>query len=366
MAKRVLLVTGSLNIGGLETVAMDFVRFSDKTKYQFDILIYSDSVQDYQEEAEQLGCKIIRIHGIKKGYISFINSLKKIFLEKGPYDIVHAHTFFNSAIVMMVAKRCGVPCCISHSHSIARIEDDKLKKKCAYIFLRLMLNHYSDKFCACSKAAGEYVFGRKGFARCGTVICNPVDIERFAYNQGSRKKIREELGIALEQYIVGNVGRVVSGKNISFLIDIIAQYKRDNNIFLLIVGDGNKRAEVENYARQCGVYDKVRFVGIQTNVQDYLSAMDVFVMPSRHEGLGIVLIEAMANGLPCVYEKHAIVAEISNIRLGFPVDDFEPLQWKGEIDKLVQYERHDLDVIKKELSVFDISGLCKQIDELYK
>lgn len=78
--------------------------------------------------------------------------------------------------------------------------------------MRLLLNCYSDKFAACSKEAGNYVFGRRGFNEKGYVIFYPVELDQFRYSNEKRIKIREEFGIKESQCVIGHVGRLVKGK----------------------------------------------------------------------------------------------------------------------------------------------------------
>lgn len=363
--KKVLLVVGSLNVGGLQKVAMEIVRICDPKEFSFDFLVYGEENFDYEQEVIELGCKVIRIPKPSKNYLRYYHNLKSVILNNGPYDIVHSHVYFNSAIVMKAAKKCDVACCISHSHSIARPNDTMLKKKIVYRVMRTYFKLYTDKYCACSKAAGENVFGREEFSKKGLVIVNPVNISQFQFNFKARNIIRKELNVKDSQLVIGNVGRIVPGKNIQFLIEIMCCYNK-GNVVLLLVGDGEDRKNIENLAKQKGVFTNIRFVGTRNNVSDYLSAMDIFVMPSKHEGLGIVLIEAMANGLPCVYEKNAIVDEISQISYGYPMEGFNVREWKNKIDEVILNKRMDYEVVEKKLFHFSEVEFCKQIKNLYK
>lgn len=362
--KKVLLVTGSLNTGGLEKVAMDFVIFSDRNEYKFDFLIYGNEKQDYQNEVERLGCDIIRINGPSSGYRKYYYELKRVFREKGPYDIVHSHIYYNSSIVMMAAKQCGVPLCISHSHSISRKNDRKLGKVFGYSMMRLIFRAFTDKYCACSLAAGEHVFGKREFRKKGMVIVNPIDVNGFKFNMETRTRIRKSLLIDDSQKVIGNVGRMVPEKNLLFLVEILKLYKNENTI-LLLVGDGCERKKIEKYSRNCNISSKIRFVGMKDNVVDYLSAMDIFVMPSKHEGLGIVLLEAMANGLICLYEDKAIVDEIKQLPYGHSIKGYNPLEWKREIDELLDKVRGEREQRNINLSQFNITVLSNMIDRLY-
>lgn len=362
--KRILLVSGSLDMGGVESVVMQIVRLSDKKEFSFDILVYGNRSYYYEKEAIEVGCNILRIPEPRRHYLSYYHSLKKILKNYGPYDIVHSHIFFNSSIVMMAAKRSGVPLCIAHSHSIKRQYDDQIIKKVAYGIMRILLKKYTDKFVACSKQAGEYVFGKDGFNKKGIVIFNPINIEKFAFSQKSRNKIRRELKISEDEFVVGQVGRLASVKNQKFLLEVFEQlcYKRDSK--LLLVGDGELRFELEKYAEKLGIKNKVRFTGSCSDVSDFLSAMDCFVMTSKHEGFGIVLIEAMANGLNCICETNAIVCEIKEIEYcqtitGFNVDDWcNMLITSLGRDKKMKYRN-------EKLKKFNTHTFLKNLNDLY-
>ena len=127
--KHILQVTGSLRVGGLEAVAMNCVRYSDKERYHFDFLVYGDTIETYEQEAINLGCNVYHISSPQKGYLNFYKNVKKIMESNGPYDVVHAHTFFNSGIIMRAAYKAKVPVRIAHSHSVGREQKKNISKK---------------------------------------------------------------------------------------------------------------------------------------------------------------------------------------------------------------------------------------------
>jgi glycosyltransferase involved in cell wall biosynthesis len=110
------------------------------------------------------------------------------------------------------------------------------------------------------------------------------------------------LGIANNTFVLGHVGRFVSAKNQEFLLHTLQHLlRRDPAYRLLLVGDGPRRVFVAREAHRLGVERQVVWAGNRKDVARLmLAAMDVFVFPSRYEGLGLVAIEAQAAGLPCV------------------------------------------------------------------
>ncbi len=364
--KRVLQITGSLKIGGLETVAVNCMKYADTSKYEFDFLVYGELIGEFEEEVKQYGCRVIHLLSPQNGYIKFYKNFKKILKEYGPYDIIHSHTYFNSAIPIIIAKKMGVLYCIAHAHSIKRESDNTLKKKVAYLFMRYLLNNYADKFCSCSKEAGEWVFGKVGFAKKGMILPNMIEFEKFTYSTIYRNDIRREFDISLDEFVIGCVGRLSEVKNYHFLLDVFALYRKERGGILMIIGDGELRDDLIAYAEKLQVKNFVKFTGGRRDVFKILSAMDVFVLPSKHEGLGIVLLEAMASGLRCVVNKEAIVEAVTKLEFCNCVDGWNIELWVEEINNIRnQIMGRNEYTIEKILREYSIDEFEKKINILY-
>lgn len=116
--------------------------------------------------------------------------------------------------------------------------------------------------------------------------------------EGNSRPTREDESVP--DKVIGSVGRLAKVKGQDRLIAAVASYQSDNNPFpkLLLVGDGPERGAFERQARESGVAARVVFAGYQADPAPYLARMDLFVLPSRSEGLSIALLEAMAAGVP--------------------------------------------------------------------
>ena len=111
------------------------------------------------------------------------------------------------------------------------------------------------------------------------------------------KVLRKKLGVA-DEFVVGHVGRFMYQKNHDFLIDIFAEaHRKIPQMVLLLIGDGPLREGIEEKVRGLNLIENVRFLGVRDDVQDLYNAMDLFILPSHYEGLGMVGVEAQANGL---------------------------------------------------------------------
>ncbi len=131
---------------------------------------------------------------------------------------------------------------------------------------------------------------------------NSVDTEVFSPAQPRQKEqIREELGIPADKLVVLYVGRLSEVKGVDILLGAWALLPEDlqRTTGLWIVGDGPERQNLERQAHQAGISSSVVFTGMRDNVVDYYHAADVFVLPSRAEGLSNAMVEAMACGLAC-------------------------------------------------------------------
>lgn len=291
--KKILHVIGGLDAGGAETFIMNIYRNIDKTKYQFDFFINTQHHCFYEEEAQKLGATIYRTVMKSKKPIKYIRDLNKVLKEEN-YDAVHIHTTnAYAAIPLFVIKKAKIPIRIVHSHN----SRDNISLYLQRI-LRCYLNHGLTKNLACSKKAGEWMFGKKqGDVQ---IINNAIDIKRFEYNSLKRFIIRKELMIDDEKIVFLHVGRFSKQKNHKRLVDIFAEvHKKNPNTILLLIGDGELFEIIKQYTKEINLEKSICFIGIIKNVEDYLSAADIFLFPSIYEGLPLTLVEAQANGLHC-------------------------------------------------------------------
>lgn len=336
--RKILHVCGSLRTGGLETVALNCARIVHDYGIHSDFVVFGNDIGEYEKEAQELGCNIFHISSPKLGYLKYYKELRRIIKNNGPYDIVHSHIFFNSGIVMMAAARMGVKKRISHSHSVKRQTSNRIDKFLFYKLMRHFIKKYSTDICACSKKAGEYLFGKKVFHDKGVVLVNYINRDEFIFLQNNRKKIRDEFEINGNDIVLGQVGHLTSVKNQRFLLELFAAFLgQHNDSKLLIIGDGELKEELEALAKQLKIDKNVIFTGTRSDVGSILSALDVYVCTSTNEGFGLVLLEAFVNGLKVVINKETIVDEIEKLHNCYTVDGFDNIQkWIMEIERAIK------------------------------
>ena len=167
---------------------------------------------------------------------------------------------------------------------------------------RPRMKHYVNEKFACSEKAGRWLFGDKAFERGEvTLVANAIETDKYGFSESNRRKIREKLGISGDALVVGHVGRFQVQKNHEAILRIFHEIQRKEPAArLCLIGDGELKEQIQEQAKKAGVLDKIIFTGVCQDVERYLSAMDVFLFPSLFEGLPFTLLEAQANGLPCV------------------------------------------------------------------
>ena len=233
--------------------------------------------------------------------------------------------------------------------------------------MRLLLQCCATTVCACSRAAGEYVFGKRYYARHGVLVPNIIDVDRFRFSEEARIRMRRELGVADDEHLVGQVGHLFPAKNPLFLLSVFSRYKEKHKAKLVIVGEGMMRSLMEDKIQELHLEDSVILTGSRTDVPDLLSAMDVFVCTSTNEGLGIVLLEAQANGLPCVCEEHAIVDEIKELGNCSFVSGFsDEERWCEAVSASVHNRNNTEKVEALQNSSFTIENFTRVISSLYR
>lgn len=287
---RVLQVITGMGSGGAESFLMNMYRNINRELVQFDFLLRS-SENIYKDEIEALGGRIYYTSTFPKHYFKNKREVREI-LNSNDFAAVHVHA--NALLYMTAlseAKRAGIPIRIMHSHnSSAKF---KLSLPLHYINQK-RLKYLATDFLACSKEAANWMFGQE----C-QIIKNSVDINSFAFNESARNRIRDELNLSPNSFVIGHIGRFLQSKNHEFILDVFEKCRELNKeSVLVLVGSGELFDKIKAEVTQRNLDQFVRFLGVRHDVNEVMSAFDTFIFPSKFEGLPLTLIEAQANGLP--------------------------------------------------------------------
>lgn len=296
---RVLHVIGVMHRGGAETMIMNFYRNIDRSKVQFDFIENDGMKADFDEEIRLLGGRIYRCPRYNgKNHFAYVAWWKKFLAEHGQeYRVIHGHIGSTASIYLHLAKKAGLYT-IAHSHNTTNMSLKNMVYQCYAYPTR----YIADFFFGCSLDAGISRYGKKVCADRArfTVLNNAIDTDKFVFDPQRRKEMRCKLGVE-DKLVIGHVGRFESQKNHEFLIRVFARiHELRSDAVLLLVGDGTLRPRIEEQIKQKNLSDSVILAGVQSDVSPWYQAMDVFVLPSLFEGLGIVAVEAQTSGVPCV------------------------------------------------------------------
>ena len=359
---RVLQVGLTSNRGGVESFVMNIYRKIDRSKIQFDFLVDHDKTLPYEDEIKQMGGRIYHEYYNMKDEIPG-KTVRDFFLKHPEISAVHLNlnnlnTYFR---VLTVAKKVGIQTRIIHSHNNGYMFKYNIKQKLYEQYAKLFMKRYATHFFACSNEAGRWMFGKNTKYQ---VVPNAIDIYKFKYDVQVRELIRIKQNIKAEEIVVGFVGSLNQQKDPLFLIEILCELKKISSKYkLMILGQGYLYEEVTRKIQDYNLQESVILMGNVSNVEDYLQAMDLFVLPSKFEGFGIVLIEAQAAGLKCVTSK-GVVPKDTNVtgEVQFLLKSDGPSKWARYIADM-PIER--INPTALQCSLYNIDNIIDEISEIY-
>lgn len=290
----VCLVVNSLLFGGVEKVIENYLSDFDSTQFEFSIITQDNASRGCIKHFESLGFKVLFVTHKRKNFIKNKREIKQI-LRNNNYDIVHSHMSRTNFYVLKIAKECGTKVRINHYHNV-------FEGNLAVITLIKAMNRLCDNYATdnifCSDAVKNF-FGN--YKKPGFVLHNAIDLNKFKFNEQSRKMIRDQYKLDDSTFVMGHVGRFVDQKNHLFLVDVFNEFHiNHSNSVLMLVGEGPLENEIKNKIEKLNIVSSVIFVGSTSQAYLFYQAMDFYVFPSLWEGLGLTFLEAQISGLPCI------------------------------------------------------------------
>lgn len=356
---KVAMVTNHFGITGIGTVIMNYCKALDKEKYDLTILAGQLISEKYEKECLENNIHLVALpsrHGNPKGhYIALWKALRA-----GHYDIVHDHGSSSMmAIELTIAKLAGVKNRIAHSHN----------STCPNMKVHKLLNPYFrtvyTKALACGQLAGNWLFGENNFE----VLPNGFHTDDFTFFKNERDAVRNKLGVE-NQLLIGHIGRINEQKNQEYLLDVFKEVAAiRGDAILLIVGIGPDEEKIKSRVKEHPYRDRIILYGETDNPTALYSAMDIFVLPSRYEGLPVVLLEAQMTGLPCIVSDK-VTREV----------DFGEIQWLSIEDAPTNWAKSILQTAVKSnvqrrnyrskhitrIQSYDINQTVNQLDRIYE
>lgn len=303
---KVLLVNGTtLNRGGAQAVIMSIVRnLSDE--FCFDILLFSKDEGWYDSEFLSYGGKILRIpnysgtNRFRKRldlYVRWIfnkRKVKKLIKENGPYDAIHTFMAFEAGYILSCAEKCGIKNRIAHSLTMPMIPKRKIAMQVYKRFALKSIWKYKTSLVGCTEEACLTMFG-KG-KNPWKIIYNPYNSERFDFN-----KYPYDVKQVAPRLI--QVASYSSNKNQLFSIEvfngIVKKYPQAHLDFVGFELENGYLRKMQDKVSEYDLTHNVSFYESDANIPELMSRSSYFLLPSKSEGFGIVLIEAQSMGLKC-------------------------------------------------------------------
>lgn len=361
---RVLQVGMSQYYGGTESFIMNQYRKIDRNKVQFDFLNVYNGPLACEDEIKELGGRIYSLDmSRRKGLRQYKKKIDGFFKENGSnFDIVHCN--FQSLInidLLRYAKKYNIEGRIAHAHNAGYGKEPNLLQKLLISLNKINISKYATNYFACSTLAGKWMFGHKK----STIIHNAIDTKEFLYNEKTRDNVRVQYGINKEKVILF-VGRLDPQKNPLFLIDIFNEIiKKQKDWKLLLIGDGILRNDVNDLISKYNLHEYVQLLGTRSDVKDFLQAADYFLLPSKFEGLGIVLIEAQSAGLQCFTSKDVVPSDVDITGLvNFVSLNENAMTWANAIMRAEPIERsNQIEAITQ--AGYDSETNVRILEEIY-
>jgi glycosyltransferase involved in cell wall biosynthesis len=286
-----------LPVGGVEQQLARVLRAYDRSEVDPIVCSLSDP-GEIGQEIKAAGVPVIALGRLGHRFsLAIARDLARIMREH-EITVVRTHQYHANMYGRIAARLAGVPCVVASVHNVYT-RDRKFHRRLVNRFLA----RWSDRVVAVSEAVKADIVRYDGLSPDWvSVIYNGVDCDVYA--GVGRAEARRELGFGADEIVVGSACRLHEQKGLAHLIDALAVLgKRGEKVTLALAGDGPARDALAMRARDAGVGDRVRFLGMRRDVPRVLAAIDIFAMPSLWEGLGTSLIEAMAAGKPVVVSE---------------------------------------------------------------
>lgn len=368
---RILQIGMTCNIGGLETYLIQQFKHLDNARVVYDFVNNNAGKNiAFEKYITDNNGKVYNIVARKTNPLKhYYQWIKLLYRKRNEiHGIVLNSLGLTYVFSLLIGKIMNYPIRIIHSHNSNYEIELGIFRKSIIFFNKIILRFsLTDRF-ACSKKAGDWMFGNEKYK----IIHNAIDSKEFIFDEKTRMRKREEFNFLESDYIVGHVGRFSEQKNHEFIIELFKELANiDKSSKLLLIGglSGNgdssyldrTRRKVKDYCLE----DRVIFCGLREDVNELMQAMDCFILPSKFEGLPVTGVEIQAAGVPCVFsdvitEEVAITDDVVFMSL-----NESPMEWAKKILSMKKCKRKNR--FKEIVAAgYDINTEIEKIMEYYE
>lgn len=356
--KKVAHIIKSLNPGGVETWLKDLSYINNHEAYKLFFLLQSTEKSFYEDEIVKNN-GIIEKFNLEEGIFKYSFNLFKC-LRKNKIDIIHAHVNLSSGWILFIAFLAGVKKRIAHCHNDKRKDYKQrgLIKKIYFFIMKLLVNIFSTTKISVSKTCAPSMFYSN---TCYKVI--PCGLS-FKVNNSNIE--RKNLNLNKTDVVICHIGRFTDQKNHEFSLKIIEKL-HDKKYKLLLIGDGENKNKILALANTYDISDQIIFLGLRNDVMDILiNIVDIHILPSKYEGLGLVAIESqMAKKYTLVSNHVPTDTKISKLIEYLPIDsECDIKKWCDKIENYSLNTNLDTEDIHTQ-NKFSIEENYKKIIRIY-
>ena len=302
----VMHVITRLTLGGSSENTVSTIEALSRRGYDSTLVLGPESEAATVEDARRRGCRIVEVALLGREVhpardVAAVMALTTLFRRARP-TIVHTHTSKAGFVGRLAARLARVPVVIHQPHGHIFYGYWGRGRVALFVALERLAARWTDTLVALTpREVEEHVERGIGRAAQWAVVPSGVPTARLRAAAPTRAAARARLGLPADAFVIAGVGRLVPIKGFDLLVDALpAIAARVPSARALLIGDGEERAALEARAAALGVGERLSITGAVTDVEGVLAAADVLAAPSRNEGMGRVLVEAMAIGLPVV------------------------------------------------------------------
>ena len=373
--EKVCILQNGLAFGGTDTFVINLCREIDKDKFDVTVVNPCQRKESNMREPDLLetGVKLIHTSDLKAGLKSKLRHLKMLYqiLKKGNFDVFQTNIDLFNGPNLFVAWMAGVPirCCHSHNSMQEReiIDGSTLAVRTYQAVMRFLCWHFANRHVGCSEKAMNFLYKGHDWHqdKYPIVINNGIYIDNFRnLNKERIEAKKKSLGLTAK-YNLLTVGHFSAQKNSVFIADTIGQLlSQRKDCDFVWVGTGKKEEECRQILTHHGVLDRVHFMGRRTDVNEIMQCCDLFYLPSAFEGLGIVIIEAQAAGLPCIVSD--VIPQEANCGgcLYIALGDNKEV-WLKSINEVID-KKIILNIDELKLQNFSVKHMTEQMQQVFQ
>lgn len=292
---KVLQIIPSFGVGGAEKIVLDYLTYFDKNKVEIKaISMYQNMDTIYDRFIKENKLDVVYLDKKPGLDLSIINKINKVINDFNP-NIIHSHLYTIKYYLPAILNKKKIK--IFHTiHSDPEYDGGKVDK----YFNKIAFKYFNCTPIALSNELKTKVDEFYGITTT-IVINNAIDFKKFSNVTKNKEEIKQSLNLPIDSFIIGHVGRFVEQKNHKFIINVFNEFSKiKENTYLILVGEGKLKKEIEDMAYSLNLSNRIKFLGVRNDIPELLKIMNVFLFPSMLEGFPLTLIEAQAAGVRCV------------------------------------------------------------------